>query len=71
MNCTAESIQQAQQKYKNQYDKKGTDYTYQRSTCEVSPRGAGRDRKLSHPWHSPYRIIDVWNADDGSSPELS
>ena len=56
------SIQQAQQHYKKYYDKKTTPNTI-RTTEWVMLRfpqdETGRERKLSRPWHGPYRVIEV------------
>ena len=55
----AKSIRRAQHRYKSQYDKKATvsdirvgDWVFVRFPQEES----GRMRKLSRPWHGPYRV---------------
>jgi len=55
----AENIQKAQQKYKIQYDKKAkiADYHVDDWVMVHFPQDeSGALRKLSRPWHGPYRI---------------
>ena len=53
-------IQKAQKRYKAQYDKKATEVTYQLGDwvlIRFPQEESGALRKLSRPWHGPYRII--------------
>ena len=62
----AECIQKAQAKYKAQYDRKATSRTYRpgewilvRFPCDET----GKQRKLSRPWHGPYRVLSTTGPD--------
>ena len=62
----AECIQKAQAKYKAQYDRKATSRTYRpgewilvKFPCDES----GKQRKLSRPWHGPYRVVSTAGPD--------
>jgi hypothetical protein len=62
----AECIQKAQARYKTQYDRKATPRTYRpgewilvRFPCDES----GKQRKLSRPWHGPYRVLSTAGPD--------
>lgn len=57
----ADSIQSVQKKYKAAYDKKSTPTTYSLSDwvlVKFPQEETGRNCKLSHPWHGPYRIVE-------------
>ena len=57
----AESIQAAQAKYKRSYDRHSREIDYQLGDwvlIRFPQEESGRMRKLSRPWHGPYRIID-------------
>ena len=61
-----QSVQKAQKRYKKFYDRKAEqvdyrvgDWIFIRFPAEES----GRGRKLSHPWHGPYRIISKRDPD--------
>ena len=65
-NLAVRNIQQAQKRYKDYYDRKATknhfrvgDWVLVRFPAEKS----GKDRKLSHPWHGPYRVVDCREPD--------
>ena len=56
----AESIQGAQVKYKRNYDCKCRVQTYQLGEWIMiyfPQEESGADRKLSRPWHGPYRVV--------------
>ena len=53
----AQSIRNAQHKYKELYD--------ERARPRFPQEDSGRQRKLSRPWHGPYRIVEV-NYPDGT-----
>ena len=60
----SQSIQKAQRKYKHQYDrsKKCVKSTYVVGDwvlIRFPAEETGRLRKLSRPWHGPYRVIEV------------
>ena len=53
------SISRAQKKYKKQYDRKSDSYQYcigDWVLIRYPSEETGRFRKLSRPWHGPYRI---------------
>ena len=59
------STQKAQAQYKTQYDKKSMEPNYKIrewasgfSCSSRTQEESGRNRKLSRPWHGPYRIIE-------------
>ena len=57
----ASSIQKAQAKYKEQYDRKTKETTFRVGDwilVRFPQDESGRWRKLSRPWHGPYRILD-------------
>ena len=57
----AESIQAAQAKYKRSYDRHSREIDYQLGDwvlIRFPQEESGRMRKLSRPWHGPYRIVD-------------
>ena len=57
----AEAIQTAQVKYKTVYDRHSCDRNYQVGDwvlVRFPQDETGRMRKLSRPWHGPYRIIN-------------
>ena len=54
-----ENIQKAQQRYKKSYDRRSDDYTYRVGDwvlIRFPSEETGRLRKLSRPWHGPYRV---------------
>ena len=54
-----ESISKSQQRYKHQYDRKVKPYKYTIGAwvlIRFPAEETGKRRKLSHPWHGPYRI---------------
>ena len=56
-----QSIRKAQSRYKAQYDKRSTEPTYKVGKwvlVRFPHQESGRNRKLSRPWHSPYRVIE-------------
>jgi len=62
----AKSIQQAQQRYKKQYDCKSNTNTYHKGEWVLIRFPAdetGKNRKLSRPWHGPYRVTAVHDPD--------
>ena len=62
----ARSIQQAQQKYKGDYDKKATRHEYRVGEWVLVKflwEETGKTRKLSRPWHGPYRLVEVKEPD--------
>ena len=64
----AQSIQKAQERYKRNYDKRST---YTTTSLRVGgwvlvhmPQDeSGPQRKLSRPWHGPYRIVSISDPD--------
>ena len=55
-----ESIQRAQQKYKSAYDLKAMERDYRIGDwvlVRFPQEETGKLRKLSRPWHGPYRIV--------------
>ena len=62
----AKSIQTAQNKYKLQYDKKATPIDYRVGDwvlIRFPQDESGPLRKLSRPWHGPYRVVSVDDPD--------
>ena len=56
------SIQQAQSRYKKYYDQKTTPNTVKRTDwvmIRFPQDETGKERKLSRPWHGPYRVLEV------------
>ena len=54
-----ESIRRSQGKYKAQYDRKSSDYQYRLGDwvlIRFPSEETGKLRKLSRPWHGPYRV---------------
>ena len=54
-----ENIQKAQQRFKKSYDRRSDDYTYRVGDwvlIRFPSEETGRLRKLSRPWHGPYRV---------------
>ena len=61
-----QNIQSAQEHYKNQYDKKADPAEYKIGEwvmVRFPHEESGHLRKLSRPWHGPYRISAVKNPD--------
>ena len=57
----AEAIKGAQIRYKRTYDQRSKEVNYQLGDwvmVKFPQEETGRLRKLSRPWHGPYRIID-------------
>ena len=60
------SIQDAQKRYKHQYDKKARVASLRLGDwvlVRFPEDEAGRQRKLSRPWHGPYRVTQLNNPD--------
>ena len=53
----AKCIQQAQKRYKKYYDWKATPRPYQVGDWKFPHEETGKQRKLSQPWHGPYRVL--------------
>ena len=56
----AKSVCQAQRKYKTQYDRKATQHKYRIGDwvlVRFPDEESGKQRKLSRPWHGPYRVL--------------
>ena len=54
-----ENIREAQRRYKAQYDRNADDYQYRVGDwvlIRFPSEETGRFRKLSRPWHGPYRV---------------
>ena len=54
-----QTIRKAQQKYKKSYDRRADDYSYRIGDwvlIRFPSEETGRLRKLSRPWHGPYRV---------------
>ena len=65
-NLAAKSIQDAQKKYKAAYDKKSSPVSYGLGDwvlVKFPQDETGQNRKLSHPWHGPYRVIEKRDPD--------
>ena len=62
----AEAIRTAQLKYKSSYDRRSRDVNFQMGDwvlVKFPQDETGRLRKLSRPWHGPYRVIDKHDPD--------
>ena len=62
----AETIRQAQMKYKVQYDRKAKPDQYRIGEwvlIKFPSEESGKQRKLSRPWHGPYRVMSLTDAD--------
>ena len=60
------SIRKAQQRYKRQYDRNTKAATFavgQWVLVRFPADESGKNRKLSRPWHGPYRVTSVKNPD--------
>lgn len=55
--------QKSRGQYKHQHEKKVTISTLREGEQELVQDETGRMRKLSQPWHGPYRIVSVNNSD--------
>ena len=56
----AQAIQKAQQRYKKQYDKTADQLTLKKGEwvlIRFPQEETGKQRKLSRPWHGPYRVL--------------
>ena len=65
-NLAAETIQQAQMKYKVQYDRKAKSDQYRIGEwvlVKFPSEESGKQRKLSRPWHGPYRVMSMTDTD--------
>ena len=54
-----ENIQRSQERYKTQYDRNTDEYHYRFGDwvlVRFPSDETGKQRKLSRPWHGPYRI---------------
>ena len=57
-----ENIRKSQGRYKAQYDINSNNYQYRVGDwilIRFSSDETGKQRKLSRPWHGPYRVITV------------
>ena len=62
----AKSIQRAQKRYKKQFDKRAKPTSFKIGSwvlIRFPHDETGKNRKLSRPWHGPYRISSVDNPD--------
>ena len=62
----ANSIQQAQKRYKQNYDRGVTEKKYRVGDWVLVKFPAdetGKSRKLSRPWHGPYRVVNIRQPD--------
>ncbi len=62
----AENNQRAQQNYKRQYEKKANPANYrigQWVLVRFPHEETDKSRKLSRPWHGPYRFVGLKNPD--------
>ena len=60
------SIQAAQQRYKQQYDRKSRPVTFKLGhwvLVRFPQDETGKQRKLSRPWHGPYRVTQINDPD--------
>ena len=56
-----QNIEKAQRRYKHQYDKRASQPTYKVGEwvlVRFPQEESGHNRKLSRPWHGPYRITE-------------
>ena len=61
-----QSIREAQQRYKSQYDEHSQPVSYKLGDwvlVRFPQDESGRLRKLSRPWHGPYRVISIDDPD--------
>ena len=61
-----ETIQEAQRKYKAQFDRKAQPDRFRIGEwvlIKFPHEESGKNRKLSRPWHGPYRIITMTDKD--------
>ena len=61
-NLAASSIRQAQKKYKKSYDRKVVCRDYRVGDwvlVRFPHEETGKGRKLSRPWHGPYRVVEA------------
>ena len=59
-------VKKAQQKYKKFYDRKASSRPYQIGDwvlVRFPAEESGKNRKLSQPWHGPYRITEIRDPD--------
>ena len=64
--CDVESIRGAQQRYKRYHDRHATPFKYRVGSwvfIRFPQLESGRQRKLSRPWHGPYRVVSVQDPD--------
>ena len=60
------SIKAAQQRYKQQYDRKSRSVTFKLGhwvLVRFPQEETGKQRKLSRPWHGPYRVTQICDPD--------
>jgi hypothetical protein len=58
----ADTMRRSQQRYKNQYDWKVTNHQFRIGDwvmVKFPKEESGKLRKLSRPWHGPYRILSI------------
>ena len=59
-------VKKAQHKYKKSYDRKATTRPYQVGDwvmVRFPAEETGKQRKLSQPWHGPYRVVTIRDPD--------
>ena len=62
----ASNIKTAQKRYKEQYDKRATPVSFKAGDLVLvrfPQEESGKNRKLSRPWHGPYRVIQCVDPD--------
>ena len=62
----ASNIKTAQKRYKEQYDKRATPVSFKAGDLvlvQFPQDESGKNRKLSRPWHGPYRVIQCVDPD--------
>ena len=62
----AKAIQQAQKKYKKNYDKRASQRDYRLGEwvlVKFPAAETGKMRKLARPWHGPYRVVGLREPD--------
>ena len=63
---TETTIRRAQGRYKGQFDRRAQQHHYKVGDwvmVKFPQQEQGRMRKLSHPWHGPYRVIECNDPD--------
>ena len=62
----ASNIKTAQKRYKEQYDKRATPVSFKAGDLVLvrfPQEESGKNRKLSRPWHGPYRVVQCVDPD--------